>query len=162
MYFDNCKNLNELKAVYKKLVMENHPDLGGDEEVMKQINIEYEKVFVVLKDRQNAQAETDKTVHETCEAPEDFRVIVEALLGIENIEVELCGSWLWISGDTYESKDKLRACGCKWSKSKKRWYWRPAEKIAYWHRGNASMSQIRHKYGSQWLGKSLDRDKLPA
>lgn len=30
MYFDNVKNLKELKERYRKLAMENHPDKGGE------------------------------------------------------------------------------------------------------------------------------------
>lgn len=163
MYFDNCENLNELKAAYKVLVMANHPDLGGDEEIMKAINIEHDKVFEVLKRKQNLAAEVpDSGVRETTESPEEFRNIVEALLKIKGIEVELCGSWLWISGDTYESKDALRACGCKWSRSKRRWYWRHAEDGAHWSHGRSSMKQIRERYGSQWLGNKPELEKLPA
>lgn len=161
MYFKNCETLNDLKAQYKKLVMENHPDLGGDLETMKQINIEYDSAFKVLKDRQNERAKVNSEVHETEEAPEDFREIVEALLKVKGVEVELCGSWLWISGDTYASKDQLKACGCRWSRSKQRWYWRPAEKTS-WSRGKASMGHIRSKYGSQWIGNAKEAEKLPA
>lgn len=39
-YFNNPKTLEELKKQYKKLVMENHPDKGGDLEKMKAINVE--------------------------------------------------------------------------------------------------------------------------
>lgn len=42
-YFENIKNLEELRKEYKKLVKKNHPDMGGSEEEMKIINVEYEK-----------------------------------------------------------------------------------------------------------------------
>lgn len=42
-YFENIKNLEELRKEYKKLVKKNHPDIGGSEEEMKIINVEYEK-----------------------------------------------------------------------------------------------------------------------
>ena len=68
---------------------------------------------------------------------------------LSGLEVELCGSWLWIGGNTRENKDALKACGCRWSSSKKLWYWRHEEDARPWHRGNKTMSQIRSKYGSQ-------------
>ena len=35
--------LEELKAAYKRLAIDNHPDHGGSTETMQQINGEYEK-----------------------------------------------------------------------------------------------------------------------
>lgn len=161
MYFDHCTNLNELKAEYKKLVMVHHPDMGGDLETMKRINIEHDRVFAILKDKQNSDAANGEG-HETTEAPEEFRAIVEALLHIDGIEIELCGSWLWIDGDTYHAKDKLKACGCRFSGSKKKWYWHHAEPGQRRYRGNRSMKEIRSKYGSEWLGKKSEKEALPA
>lgn len=51
MYFDACKSLEELKRAYKKLALENHPDMGGNVDVMKAINCEYDRTFERLKHR---------------------------------------------------------------------------------------------------------------
>ena len=60
-YFENIKNLEELRKEYKKLVKKNHPDMGGSEEEMKIINVEYEKA---LKDLENADTtETGFILH---------------------------------------------------------------------------------------------------
>ena len=40
-YFNNITNINEAKLIYRRLAMLNHPDLGGNPEVMTKINIEY-------------------------------------------------------------------------------------------------------------------------
>ena len=164
MFFDQCKTLNELKAEYKRLVMLHHPDRpNGDEETMKAINGEYDSVFAVLKELQNMEAEQPESqTRKTTEAPEEFRAVVEALLRLEGVEVELCGAWLWISGDTYQHRDALKACGCLWSRSKGRWYWRHAEDDCRWSRGKTSMAEIRHKYGSEWLERTDERQKLSA
>jgi hypothetical protein len=37
----SAKNLTELKAQYHNLARQHHPDLGGDTEIMQQINAEY-------------------------------------------------------------------------------------------------------------------------
>lgn len=164
MFFDQCQNLNQLKAEYKRLVMIYHPDRPtGDEETMKTINGEYDRVFTVLRELQNIEAEQPESgTRATTETPEEFRAVVNALLRIDGIEVELCGSWLWISGDTYQNRDALKVCGCLWSHSKKRWYWRHAEDDCWWSRGKTSMHEIRTKYGSEWLERSDDRQVLPA
>lgn len=38
--------------------------------------------------------------------------------------------WLWISGNTYEYKEELKQFGCRWSKKRKQWYWKPSLKDA--------------------------------
>ena len=116
MYFKNIKTLDELKAAYRRLVMQHHPDRGGDTATMQQINAEYDELHEVLKNKHNATADE---AHQTTEAPEEFRQIIELLLKLQGLTVELCGSWLWISGDTLQHKDKLRAAGCRWSANKK-------------------------------------------
>lgn len=62
-YFVECKTLDELKKLYRKLALANHPDRGGDEEVMKKINEEYDKLFPILKIAYNRVANVP--THET-------------------------------------------------------------------------------------------------
>ena len=44
-WFENVKKIEELRQLYRKLLKEHHPDNGGDEETMKEINLEYDRVF---------------------------------------------------------------------------------------------------------------------
>ena len=153
-YFQNCSTLEELKAEYKKLVKKYHPDRGGDNETMKQINNEYEKAFEILKDQHNKTADA---AHQTTETPFEFIEIVDKLMKMQGLIVELCGSWLWISGDTYNNKDGLKAAGCKWSNNKKMWYWRHEEDARPYRGKSRTMDQIRSKYGSQYLKGSAPK-----
>lgn len=50
-YFKNVKSYKDLKEQYKKLLKENHPDNGGDLDTMKDINVEYDILFPLWKDR---------------------------------------------------------------------------------------------------------------
>ena len=145
-YFANCKTLDELKAEYRRLAMANHPDRGGDVETMKHINADHDAAFEILKKRHNESADE---FHQTTETAEEFRDIIEALLKLDGLTVELCGCWLWISGNTKEHKEALKAAGCRWSKPKGMWYWRHPEDGRSYYRSKATMSDIRTKYGSQ-------------
>lgn len=149
-YFIDIKTLEELKKAYRRLAMQHHPDCGGDTETMKHINAEHDELFEVLKLQHNAQAAADSTgkTKATTETAEEFRQILDLLLRLDGLEIELCGSWLWIGGNTRANKDELKAAGCKWSKSKAKWYWHHAEAGARWYRGKSSMAEIRSKYGS--------------
>ena len=68
---------------------------------------------------------------------------------LDGLTVELCGCWLWISGNTKEHKEALKAAGCRWSKPKSMWYWRHPEDGRSYYRSKSTMADIRTKYGSQ-------------
>lgn len=150
-YFTNINTLDELKAAYRRLSMKYHPDRGGDTATMQEINAEHDELFERIKKQHNASADE---FHKTTETPEEFREIIELLLKLEGLTVELCGSWLWIGGDTRQHKETLKAAGCRWSNNKKLWYWHHAEEGRKWRRGKATMSDIRMKYGSQVFDSS--------
>lgn len=145
-YFINVNTLDDLKAAYRRLAMQYHPDCGGDTRIMQEINDEHDRLFEVLKAQHNASADED---NQTTETPEEFRQIIDVLLKLDGLEVELCGRWLWIGGNTRAHKEALKAAGCRWSNNKKLWYWRHAEDSKRWHRGTRTIGEIRTKYGSQ-------------
>ena len=153
-YFTNINTLDELKAAYRRLSMKHHPDRGGDTATMQEINAEHDELFERLKKQHNASADD---FQQTTETPEEFREIIELLLRLEGLTVELCGSWLWIGGDTRQHKETLKAAGCRWSNNKKLWYWHHAEEGRKWRRGKATMSDIRTKYGSQVFDAAGER-----
>ena len=93
---------------------------------MKAINNEHDKIFEILKAQHNRRADaeqaqrdagqrTETYTRHTTETAEEFRTIIELLLKLDGITVELCGSWLWLSGETKQHKDALKAAGCRWS-----------------------------------------------
>lgn len=163
-FFINCTNLDDLKKAYKAAAMKYHPDMGGDTATMQAINAEYASRFEVLKRGQNERAaeDTTGTAHATTEAPEDFIQIINALLHMGGLTVELCGRWLWIGGETMKHKEELKACGCRWSATKKLWSWHYAKDGARWHKSHYSMQKIRSKYGSECFTKNTDAATLTA
>lgn len=164
MYFKNCKTLDDLKAEYRRLAMEHHPDRGGDTATMQRINSEYEKAFEILKAEQNRRAAEDTTghVYATREEAADFIDIISKLIKLDGITIELCGRWLWISGDTMKHKDALKAAGCRWASTKKMWSWHFAEDGVFRKHKTQSMQYIRAKYGSSIIGAAEERAAIPA
>lgn len=138
MFFDSCKDLKEVKSLYRKLALENHPDRGGDEKLMTQINAEYEAACNRLK---SGDVKKDGD-------PQAFREVMSVLAGLDGIEVELCGDWLWISGDTKPVKEELKKAGCKWASKKRLWYWHSGNYRLH-NRKEQDMDTIRAKYGSR-------------
>lgn len=154
-FFANCKSLEELKAEYRRLIKIHHPDRGGDTATMQRVNADYSAAFERLKAQHN---ETHDAEHQTTETPAEFIEIIDKLLHLDGLDIELCGSWLWIGGNTREHKDALKEAGCRWSNNKKLWYWRHEEDGHRWSRGKKSIGEIRAKYGSQHIsGKDHSR-----
>lgn len=154
--------LEELKALYRKLAMQHHPDRGGDVETMKQINNEHDRLFELVKNfHRNRDGEMYKK--ETVETPEQFRNTVDALIrmNMTDVEIELCGSFLWVSGNTKPYKDKIKELGFKWSNNKLAWYmsppgYRKASKRQF------SMSDIRDMFGSEHVKNREEKAAIPA
>lgn len=118
--FEELKDRKSLKSLYRKLCFENHPDRGGEVENMQIINNLYEEYFKKLKDIDFKGNETEETKFET---PDFFTNIISELIKLQGIKIELVGSWIWLSGNTFFHKDKLNELSCFWSRSKKMWYW---------------------------------------
>lgn len=145
-YFTNCHSLEDVKAEYRRLVKLHHPDFGGKTATMQQINAEHDIIFEQLKAQHNAAADE---YHQTTETPEEFRRLINELLKLSGVIVELCGNWVWLSGNTREHKERLKALNCRWAAKKQMWYWHHQEESRKHYRGSSTMQDIRQKYGSQ-------------
>ena len=160
MYFiPTPSTLEELKAMYKRLAMQHHPDLGGSTEAMQAINTEYESLFSRLKNvHQKANGETYTAANDNGETAGDFVDIIDKLIKLPGIIVELCGSWLWITGETRAVKEELKEIGFRWSSNKKAWYYHEG---TYSKRGSkkCTLDDIRDMYGSQRY-TAADRQQL--
>nr|DAI22093.1 MAG TPA: protein phosphatase [Caudoviricetes sp.] len=160
-YFEDITTINDLKKEYRRLIKANHPDNGGNTWVMAAINNEYENLFNELKHIQHQQAAADTTgrTKPMNETPEQFRTIIEKIINLPNIEIELCGSWIWVSGDTKTYKDTFKNLGMFWATKKKMWYWRCPEDAVHTNGKTKTMSEIREKYGSDKITKTEKETK---
>lgn len=148
-WFRDCKTAEQGKARYRELVRKYHPDNGGTGEELKEISVEFKSWFARHKDiHTNSEGKTYTSEKETTETAEDFMEIINSLSTLPGIDVEICGTWLWISGNTYPVKEQLASFGCRWSRSKKKWYW-TTEEFAKARYKTPSMAHIRMMYGSQ-------------
>ena len=146
-YFAGCKTAEEGKARYKELLKKHHPDNGGDTATMQEINEEFRIWWETHKNRH--QTETGETyTKETTESADAFIDILDRLAGLRGLDIEICGSWLWIRGNTYLNKDALKEFGCRFAASKKCWFW-TADQFKKKRMRTQSMSAIRQKYGSE-------------
>ena len=107
-----------LKQAYRKASLKHHPDCGGDIEIMKLVNEAYDKLN-----------SCDWTVSESEEANKDVSLtetlkdMLSKVSHLPGIKAEIVGTWLWISGNTYEYKKEIKTAGFKFSKNKEAWYY---------------------------------------
>lgn len=150
-YFNNPQTLEELKKQYKKLAMQHHPDVGGSVEKMQEINAEYDKLFAALKNiRRTADGKTYTSQTENTESANDFKKIINKLINLKGINIEICGSWLWVTGDTYRHRNTLKSLKFRFSKSKTAWYFHN-EEYRKNHGKVYSLDEIRDLYGSETI-----------
>lgn len=154
-WFNECKTLDEVKATYKKLAKQYHPDLGGDTVTMQEINKEY--AFACAKVIKGANFSDEKTEQEI-KFSEEYRVALEKIIHLEDINIELVGFWIWVTGNTYPVKTTLKDAGFFFASKKLAWYFRTGE-YQVSSRGEKSLDEIRSKYGSEVL-KADKRRKI--
>src|SRR5882724_8116612 len=100
-YFQDCKTIDEVKATYKKLAKQYHPDLGGDTATMQAINTEYAFACAKIVKGENLTAEeTDEQIR----LSEEYRQVIEQLINLPGIIIEVVGNWIWVTGNTYPVK----------------------------------------------------------
>jgi hypothetical protein len=143
-YFKECKTIDEVKALYKKLAKENHPDLGGDTVIMQAINNEY--AFACARLAKGAGL-SDAEADEEIKLSELYRAAIEKIIHLPGIVIEIVGHWIWVTGNTRPVKEKLKAAHFFFASKKCAWYFRSEE---FKTRGsNKSLEEIRRKYGSE-------------
>ena len=143
--------IEDVKSQYKKLALKLHPDMGGSVEEMARLNVEFDFCrthnFNVHKS-QSGSVYTDETQETPDDVTNNFVDIIEKLIHMDGLEVEICGSFLWVGGNTREHKDELKTMGFRWASKKRRWFLAPKG----WRkkgRRELSMTEIRESYGSQ-------------
>ena len=148
-YFANCKTIESVKAEYKKLVKQYHPDIAGAEftATMQEINAQFEIAFDKYKNiHESVSGEQYTAEQNSTETPAEFMEIINSLINCEGLNIELVGRWIWVNGNTYPYKDIIKSLGFKWANTKKSWYWHTAEDSTC-NRKKMSLEQIKEKYG---------------
>ena len=160
-YFHNCKTAEELKKAYRTWAKKLHPDLGGNAEEFKVMQNEYEKLWERLKNiHTNSQGET--YTKETTETPQEFINIINTLVKLNGVHVEICGNWIWCSGNTQPYKDTLKSLKFRWAHKKKAWYYHTEPYRKRSHR-ELTLDEIREMFGSQsYTAKAEEEKKLKA
>ncbi len=145
-YFSDCKTIEEVKALYKQLAKQFHPDLGGDTATMQQVNNEYTFACAKILKGENLSA---KETEEQIKLSEEYRQVIEQIINLPNILIEVVGHWIWVTGNTYPVRAKLKSAGLFFAPKKLAWYYRAEEYKT--KGGKKTLEEIRRKYGSETI-----------
>ena len=150
-WFKEVSNLDELRKLYRKLVVQYHPDNGGNEDAIKEINAEYDKRFKELKENfesgENFKEASDKQKQQfDWQKDQQLREDVMKLSKFKGIKVEVIGVWIWVS-ECYAYRKDLKELGYRFAPKKCMWYLHFDDYHKFGSK-TASMSYIRGKYGS--------------
>jgi len=144
-YFEDCSSLDEAKQLYKELVFQLHPDTSGRDSKAE---------FQAMQNEFEAfrpGAEKFKGEFEQWDAQE-YSELIQQLMKIPNITIEVCGSWIWLAGDTKPVKELIKAVdtGEKmkrgFSRKKKKWHFSP-KGYRKWGKRELSFEEIKNRYG---------------
>ncbi len=145
-YFNDCPTIDQIKARYKQLAKQYHPDCGGDTSTMQAINTEYAYACAhAIKGEKLSSEETEERIR----LSEEYRKVLEHIIHLPNIMIELVGNWIWVTGNTYLVKTELKEAGLFFASKKVAWYYRAEEYKT--KGGKKTLEEIRRKYGSETI-----------
>ena len=132
-------NIQDTKTAYRAACKKYHPDINpAGEDMMKVINEAYDALKDYVGEIKSEQTDYGDLLNDALNAVSSLPALV----------IEICGSWVWLTGDTRAHKEALKEAGFKWAAKKKAWYFRP-EQFRSRSKGSSSLEEIRAKYGSQ-------------
>jgi hypothetical protein len=143
-HFDpsTISNLQDLKRQFKDLIKKHHPDLGGSTAIMAEINNEYEHLFVTVQSHSTTSKDKYNVVDDA------FREILAKIVHLPDLNIEICGTWIWVSGQTRKYKEHFKVIGLHYAPAKKMWYWHSPTEPSRRRQGTWDISRIREAYGS--------------
>lgn len=140
----------DIKQAYRKAAFKYHPDRNpAGLEMMKLVNGAYE----ALKDFEGESVESR-------DYGEAINAALNVIVGL-GLTIEICGAWVWVTGDTKPHKEILKMAGFLWSPKKPAWYFRSEENKVWRNKKSLSLDAIREKYGSEKIkNEDLNNKKL--
>ena len=140
-YFSGRKTREEIRARFVQLAKVLYPDNGGNAEEFKAMMQEYQTAYNAA-----SEAKTESGKERTINYDSfKFANIINSIITFDGIKIEIIGSWIWVSGNSFAYHEQLKALHFWWSKSKKAWYFNGEDKFSY-RRGSYSMKQLRQNW----------------
>ena len=159
-YFLGLGTVAEIKAKFRDLAFQHHPDLGGDTAMMQQINDQYHKALQGANGQQSKGSDGKHHTYRYDEATE--QAIAQKLdellsLQLEDIDISIIGTWIWVTGNTKPCKAQLKETGLKWHNTRQAWYFNTTGYRGY--SSNADLEELAKTYGVRNVDNLKKRGK---
>ena len=162
-YFSDCRTIQQARTEYHRLAKIHHPDLGGDVETMKQINLQYHSFLENRHGETERGSDNEDHTYYYNATSED--AVIEALMRIlktdlPGCEIRLIGKWIWVTGDTKANRDKLGKEGLKlqWHSKRIAWYWKGTQYRTRYN-DRVTLDDLQEVYGGKNFRGSASKPK---
>lgn len=146
-------SLEMVKKAYRQACKVYHPDINpAGTARMQAVNEAYESLSQECFPITVAESDVISNYGEA------LNTALNAIINCYGIVIEVCGAWIWVSGETKPNKEILKTPGFMWSSQKEMWYFRPqSQKKRYYGSHQNSIDEIRAKYGSEKINSRFPK-----
>jgi hypothetical protein len=147
MYFNNCKTIDEAKALFYELCKKLHPDTSGGDTQSDFIKMYSE--FKAFKPSQQREGEQPHNAEQFYNTLKNFDIL-------NNIKVSFVGSFIWLedieAGATFFQKEAIKSIKidgmnpARFASQKKSWYFSPTD-YQQKSRSKKDLETIKTVYG---------------
>lgn len=139
--------VESLKKAYRAAAKLYHPDINPNGlELMKLVNAAMD----LLTSGFDSWSMDSNEPGEETPLTEALQAIFDRIKHCIGIKAEICGTWLWVTGNTRPYKELFKEIGLKWSAPKCSWYWHEPGYRKH-SRRTFDLESIRTMWGSRDL-----------
>lgn len=159
LYFNKqYSTIQDVRSHFREYCIEFHPDKHLENKELwtnkfQAMYTEYEKFLIIFIPSENEKERKEKGDNAKAydlDSEGDLANTIADLMKYAGLIIEICGSWLWLTGNTYSIKDDIKNLGFRWQGKKQSWYFAGYEFEP--HRAKTmTMEHIRNKYGSKTI-----------
>lgn len=135
------KNINDIKKHFRELAKIYHSDFGGSDELFREMYTEYEDLL-------NKFVGTSFTNIDDDNISSSLKEKLSKIVNLDDIEIEIIGRWIWVSGNTILHKDYLKELGFKFSGTHKKWYY-SSDLKSHRYKSKYRMDEIKEMYATK-------------
>ena len=156
-YFEKCQSVEEAKKLYRKLLLQYHPDHAGQESeaIAKEIINQFNNFLKSFMSHSFNSYYEDKDWKPNEEAVSPFQDILQKIINLD-CEIEIIGYWIYCF-NSKEVKEQLKELGFWFSGKHKAWIFSGKAKKNI--SSKDTLDEIRAKKGSQKVEK--EKEKYP-